>query len=293
MKTISNANTELHCAARWPIGGIWRILAIVLAFAAPSRAADENRADITPDPAFQTAIASIVTAEDGRRPAAIDRVIELGRASRGELVRQLVYFASRAKGTEDAMVVSVVLRRADVPDDTVAGALVPCLESSDAAVVKSVRSALGGLEKRAPGRRPDFSVYHGLIEERIRAGDPLPVGLVRYLYATDPGMALLTLMRAHQLRKPAEIKTILWAEHVVADVLWKQQYGFLKPSEIEPAAAAELTALVRHNAWWARLYVAEVMRQHAPFRRDEPLKILSHDANDLVRESATAALGAP
>jgi hypothetical protein len=181
----------------------------------------------------------------------------------------------------------------DVPDDALARALAPCLGTTDAAVAKSLRNILNGLEHRAPGRRPDFSVYRGIIEERVRGGEPLPVGLIRYLYDADAGMAMLTMMRAQQLREPAKIKTILWAEHVVSDVLWKQQYGFLAPSEVDPAATRQLSSLATHEAWWARLYVAEIMRQHAAFRQADLTNALARDVNEFVRESATSAQTAP
>lgn len=114
--------------------------------------------------------------------------------------------------------------------------------------------------------------------------------LVRYMYETDPGMALLAVMRAHQVREPAQIKRILWAEHLVSEVLWKQKFGFLKPSEVDAAAVEQLTSLSTHEAWWARLYVAEVMRQQPAFRGAELLTVLAGDSNEAVRESAAQAL---
>jgi hypothetical protein len=109
------------------------------------------------------------------------------------------------------------------------------------------------------------------------------------MYASAPGEALLTLMRAHGLREPEDIKEILWAEHTVADVLWKHQYGFLDLERNEPAAVQELSKLAGHRAWWARLYAAEIMRQHAVFRNAALLERLMNDAHELVREAAVAA----
>lgn len=292
MTDLSLANEGRFGGVRARIGSVSRVLLSLVGIVAPSVAAGADSNEITPDPAIQRAICDAANATDEQRRAAIDQVINIGRASPEQFVRQVVYFGSRAVGTRAAMVGGVILRRMDLPDETIARALVPCLEFDDDAVVKLVRSTLGGLEKRSPGRRPDFSVYRGIIEDHVRARVPLPDGLIRYLYDADAGMAMLILMRAHQLRKPEEIKPILWVEHLVSDVVWKQQHGFLKSREVEPAAAAELAGLLRHPAWWARLYVAEVMRQYASFRDTAFLSALSEDSNRLVRESARAARSA-
>lgn len=289
MMKISPTHSNPPDAPRRDRSGFCQLMVVLFVFVAPLRAIadDTQRTDIQPDPAIQTAIARVAEADNGaQQQTAIQQFSEFDQVSRSELIRQLVYFGSRARNTKAAMTVGVALRRLDAPDDAIARALAPCLETTDAEVAKSVRNILGGLEKRTAGRRPDFSVYHGIVADCVREGEPLPDGLIRYMYDADAGMAMLTLMRAHQLRAPEEVKAILWAEHVVADVLWKQQYGFLAPNEIEPAALVELSKLARHNTWWARLYVAEVMRQNVEFRRAELIGALARDVNELVRATA-------
>ena len=85
-------------------------------------------------------------------------------------------------------------------------------------------------------------------------------------------------------------RAILWAEHVIADVLWKQQHGFLEQHRVEPAAAHELSLLVTHDRWWARLYAARVMVTSPGFREWEAIERLANDGNALVREPAAALL---
>ena len=274
-----------------------RILLALILFTIPPGAAvavDDNQPAVHPDPAIQAAIARVVDARTREQQhAGLDQLVELDTASHQQLVRQLVYFASRAQSTKDAMVVGVVIRRMDIPDATIARALVPCLDTTDRALDESVRNILGGLEKRAAGRRPDFSIYREIIADHLRAGEQLPDGLIRYMYDADPGVALLTLMRAHQLREPEELKVILWAEHVVSDVLWKQQYGFLNRDEIEPAAARELARLSNHNEWWVRLYVAEIMRQQPGFRQPGLIGKLINDRHQVVQAAAINILDQP
>jgi hypothetical protein len=271
----------------------WRILAVLVAASASmvAIAAEEDRADIEPDAAVQAAIKLVADADDrAQQQATLERLEKLEETSPEQFVRQMAYFASRAPNTKQALAEGVIMRRLEVPDETIARALAPCLETTDVEVAKSVRNILGGLETRAAGRRPDFSLYRGIIADRVRNGETLPMALIRYMYDADAGMAMLALMRAHQLRTPEEIKRILWAEHVLSNVLWKQQYGFLRPTEVEPAASEELSSLATHEAWWARLFVAEIMRQHTAFRQPELINALVRDANATVREAATRAL---
>jgi hypothetical protein len=271
-----------------------RILITLVLFTIPNgalaEAGGDDQAVIAPDPALQAAIAQVLNASTGEQQReGLDHLVELDSPSHQQLVRQLVYFASRAENTEDAMVVGVIIRRLGIPDVAVVRALTPYLESTDLALAKCVRNILGGFEKRAAGRQPDFSIYREIIANRLRADEELPDGLIRYMYDADPGAALLTLMRAHQLREPEELKVILWAEHVVSDVLWKQRHGFLKRDEIELPATEELARLAVHEAWWVRLYVAEITRQHPAFCEPTLIKMLARDEHHLVREAVYAA----
>lgn len=246
--------------------------------------------EIAADEAVQTAISQIAESQNlAQRQAAFERIAAVNQATSERLVQQLVYFAARARDTKQAMAVGAIVRRLEISEETMARALAPCLESRDLEIAKSARGILCGLEKRSPDRRPDFSLYRGLLEERVRNRRELPMPLVRYMYEADPGMALLTLMRALQVREPEQIKRILWAEHMVSDVLWKQKFGFLKPNEVEAAAIEQLKSLSTHESWWVRLYVAEIMLQQPAFRRAELLTVLAGDSNQAVREAAVKA----
>lgn len=269
------------------------LISLVLGAAAGSSFASASSDDpvtIQPDPAFQAAIASVMNATtETQRDDALHRLAELDDDAHQQLVQQLLCYSRQADNTKDAMASGVVLQRLGIADRAIVLALTPLLETKDPDLLRKVRNILGGFEDRAAGRRLDFSVYREILADRLRGGEPLPDGLVRYLYDSDPGEALLTLMRAHQLRQPEELKAILWAEHVVSDVLWKQQYGFLKPDQVEPAAIGELAKLSGHREWWVRLYVAEIVRQHPAFRQPELMDRLKHDEHALVRDVISAA----
>jgi hypothetical protein len=271
----------------------WALTALILAAvtgSARASALGDDAATVAPDPAYQAAIASFVNANsEQQRSEALDQLSSLDDASHQRLVRQLLYHSSHADDTKDAMASGLVIQRLGLPDSAVVRALVPLLGTTDPVLDKSVRNTLAGFEGRAAGRRPDLSVYREIIADCLRAGEDPPGNLIQYMYQADPGEALLTLMRAHQLRKPEELKTILWAEHVVSDVIWKQRHGFLGLDEIEPAAGRELASLSGHREWWVRLYAAEIMRQHPAFRQPSLIDKLSRDSHVLVREAVLAA----
>jgi hypothetical protein len=271
------------------------VIPLILVAGSINTFADEfgdDQAALRPDPAVQAAIANAMTARTlEERSDALGQLRAADDASHQRLIRQLVYYSSHADNTKDAMAAGAIIRRLDIPDSVVIKALVPLLGTTDADLRQSVRNILGGFEGRGAGRRPDFSAYRAAIADRVREGKEPAEELIRYMYESDPGEALLTLMRAYQLRRPAELKELLWAEHVVSDVLWKQRNGFLKRDEIEPAAAQELASLAGHEAWWVRLYVAEIMHQHPAFRQPGLVETLQGDAHHLVREAVPTSEG--
>ena len=88
-------------------------------------------------------------------------------------------------------------------------------------------------------------------------------------------------------------REVLLAEQLVSHAIWLQDNDydlrFLKTAL--PEAKEHLKKLSRHEGWWARLYVAEIMRRHREFRLDEVLERLSKDDNGLVRKTAKSAMG--
>lgn len=221
--------------------------------------------------------------EDSRQAEAALREIEAA-----VLVPQLIHYSAHARATHDGMAAGVIIERLRIRPDVVIRALVPYLGAPDEAFDASIRRVLGGYEGRTAERGADFSIYRDLIEPDLRAGRIPPAELVEYLFEADAGAALLLLMRAGGLREPDRIRPILWAEHTIADTLWKQRYGFLAEDETEPAAVDQLAMLARHEAWWARRYAVEIMRSHAEFRSEVLLVRLENDEVSLVRDAARA-----
>jgi hypothetical protein len=95
--------------------------------------------------------------------------------------------------------------------------------------------------------------------------------------------------RKHAIqRQEAKIEQseMLLAEHVVSNAIWLKENGFAERFQATlPEAVEELKNLAK-GEWWARLYVAEIMRQHPELRESNVLRQLATDTDELVSEAA-------
>ncbi len=240
------------------------------------------------DPALQGAIRSALQAGDEKeRESSLEALRRLAGADHRGLVPQLFLFSKDATDTREAMAFGVLVEQLRIPAQDIVRSLVPLLESPDPELRRALGNVLSEFEDRSVDRGPSFSIYRPVLEAQARAGEGFPLGLVRYLYETDPGAAFLLLLRI-QVTAPEELKPLLWAEHAVGEVLWKQRFGFLRPNEVEPEAVEQLRFLARHPTWWARLYAAQILSRHPAFRAAAPVEELKRDPHPLVREVAVA-----
>lgn len=249
---------------------------------------------IQPDPDIQSRLRDLVpsvapdaAANEQEWRNRIRELRGLGGDAYRHLVPQLVYFSVYNQIMEsqgdvmEAMLPLTVIRELEIGQSHINAAMAPYLDTGHKLVDHEVREFMGAIEN-----------YEFALAWKFEEGEDLPRSLVQYLYKKDPGTTLLTIQKAHGLKNPKEWKPVLWAEHQVSDVLWKWRYHFLDPNEVEPAAVEALMKLATHEEWWARLYVAEVMRQYKPFRSPELIAILKDDQDETVR-SVVAGLMLP
>jgi len=267
---------------KWCVTAIFLILAGVVWAAPRARAAA-----IEPDETYQTLFASMARAVD--RPEferLVGRLTNMG--DRDQLVGQLLWYSAvDAKSPAARVVVGKVLARIDRPKTSVVRALVRRLDDPNVVVQAHARELLRGYEDRSATRPPDFSTYREIIEADVRARREPQASLVRHMYESDAGAALLTMVRAYGLRRPAEIRPILWAEHVVSELMWRRRYGFAGPREVDAAAVRELEAISRSRWWWARLYVAEIVGSNPELGTAGMNERLAADGNRMVQGAAT------
>lgn len=240
---------------------------------------------IQPELAVQSEIASIAQSTNeqdfGDR---LNRLRNLSAGRSGQLISQLLHYAASDRNTKARVVVGRVIEHLHLPKQTIVHSLVPHLDNVDSAIREMTRSLLRDYEDRSAVRPPDFSAYRAFIEAEVRTGKEPQVSLIEFMYESDPGTALLEIMRGYQLRDPNELKSILWTEHVVSNMLWKRRYGFLRADEVDPGAMQQLDFLSRHERWWVRMYVAALYRQYPDLRRASVVERLREDNHALVRK---------
>lgn len=257
--------------------------------AAPIAATNSRTVEITPDDTYQVALTNLFNAPD--KPAfdrQADQLLALRDGGVQQLIPQLLWFAAQHDQDVRAKAfVGEVLARLSAPKEVIVAALAPQLDNRDDTVTAMVQDLLKGYEDRSAIRPPDFSAYRTIIEADVRSGREPQTSLVHFMYSSDPGTALQTMVRACQLRDPAEIKPILWSEHVVAELFWKRRYGFAERKAVEAEVLQELDKLSRHPRWWVRLYAAEIVKAHPELGNPEVVKRLKDDADIRVREHGT------
>jgi hypothetical protein len=245
----------------------------------------ERSVEIVPIVAYQAALTETFAAAD--MPAferQADRLRLMANGDDAQLVVQILWFA--VQNHEDARMKAFVgrlMERMEGSKEVIVAALAPHLDNREGRIRQIVQTLLTGYEDRSATRPPDFSVYRAIIEADILARRQPQTSLVHFMYRSDPGTALQTMVRACQLRDPDEIKPILWGEHVVAELLWKRRYGFVDRRAMEPVTLQELEKLSRHSLWWVRLYVVEIVRSYPELGTPGVVERLADDADARVR----------
>ena len=240
------------------------------------------------DAAVQSALAEAAATRDVEAfEAAARRVWVLADRDAERFVGQLLVFS--ATDTSRRAVASRVLATARLQKETLVSAVAPQLDNGDANIRAHASAWLSECEDMSAARPPDFSSHRAIIEDAVRAGREPQASLVRRMYALDPGEALRTMVRAMQLRKPEEIRPILWAEHVVADLMWRRRYGIVGPKDTDAAVRAEIDKASRHDLWWVRLYAARIVHDSPELAGPEVVARLAADRHPLVREAAPPA----
>ncbi len=216
-------------------------------------------------------------------------LLERARNDRTLVLEQLLHYAAREDATaEDRMLTAKVIKEMEIGGDLVVATFAPHLDNKDERVRALAREWLVHFEDRSPARKPYFGHYLPPIKAELAKGEAPQFSLVEHMYQSDAGLAVLTMMRAYDLREPAAMKPILWTEHIVADLIWQRRFGFVERGYVDPEVKKELGNLARSSHWWARLYVAHVIIENPDFADAEWANALTRDTHELVRAAAEA-----
>lgn len=236
---------------------------------------------VTPNPRIQAAIERAATARSAADlDAALRKLAALGGPANRELIAQLIVFARTPHDARTAMAPGVIRERLGITNEQLVDALVPLLDTADAAQRAQVANWLGGVDTAGDGTR-DFSVYRSRIAEQRNTPPP---GLLRYMYETDAPAALLVV--ADVYGDPVEVAAVREIRRPV-DAAWsgKRTGQPLDAAQIAAARAA-LATLARHPDWWVRAYAAASLAQLPPLRAQDLADAMRADPQPLVRELA-------
>jgi len=223
-------------------------------------------------------VAAIVATNQGEPAADLPAMAEQLQRSmdddREALLLQLVLYVSAESGNERMMGAALLIDSYSFINEEKIAALVPHLETDDPRLRDVMWDVLSTVD-RPQGGRPDFGPY----ETVLRASDPAPAGLIRYLYEVSPIDALGAMARTHEA-DAASVTAVKRAQGL--EELWARE---IAGAGVAPERARrEIDALSRDATWWVRLYVAYILRAHPDLGSPEIVGRLRSDEHELVRE---------
>jgi hypothetical protein len=131
-----------------------------------------------------------------------------------------------------------------------------------------------------PRGRADFSHFRSFLE--ARQAQP-PEKLVVWMYDRDAAAALWEMATVYGPGiDKAEVRDVILSEHVVSEILFRQEHGLLERDMFDPAASAQLEKLSKSKRWWVRLYVAEIVSKYPKLQTGDVVDRLKADTNAMV-----------
>ncbi len=285
------------------------LLTFLLVVTAVRPAAEKHAIPIRPDADLQARIDRIARAgiqpdiPDAERGATERELFRLiaGREKAELFIRQLLYYSLTAPKQDLRDAVIWITLYLNLAPETIAGAIVPYLETENDDLRLRVRILLETcVEKCSPSECHTFRHYSFALK---RDRDNPPLGLVRYMFERDPSEALRQFTEVYRLPSvqahTAAREELRWAEHIVNDAIKNANFltAFRHTAEgprdavitlerlTREEATAQLDILSKSDDWWVRLYVAEILRQHPAFRTPKLVARLAADKHPLVREA--------
>jgi hypothetical protein len=292
---------------------VWSVVVCVLILGNSLFAQDARMLISESDPAIQGQIrrtydAFLAAGDDtATNCAAFKEVQQLKDVEdKGEVVKQLAIFAATTESEEDSHVLltGLMLNLLDLPSSIPIRVLAPYLDADNRRLRDFTQIWFHNhdSQRRIHGRPPLGSVnyydYMQYVRSTLNRNEEVPIPFIKYLYEDQPGKALLVFaygsQRAGISDAPTQRRNVVRArreielsERTISNAIWLKQNDFDESfQKALPEAADELAKLAKHREWWARLYVAEIMRRHREFQQKDILQQLTKDDNALVRKAA-------
>jgi hypothetical protein len=242
-----------------------------------------------------------------------------------------IFAATDSDEEQQPLVAVVILGWLQLPPKITIRTLAPYLDTKNAQLHSFLYDIFRGLDNAdsAEWGAVNYKEYLDYVRASVNRGEEIPAPFIKYIYERSPGRALLVFakgtanvsaqlqairtgvearqegrelteqeraeiaqVRAESQREGQERREIVLAEHIISHALWLKKHGFDEQfHEALPEAVEELKKLAKHDEWWAKLYVAYIMRQNLVLRHDHTLRQLAEDENEFVSQAAKAARG--
>jgi hypothetical protein len=219
-------------------------------------------------------------------------------ADKNEIVKQIAIYAA-SPGEGPPLLALGLIQTLEIPPSVVIRGLAPYLDAENKNLRSFVRDWFQGHDNAGPISSQQAPVnyrdYYAYVRERMNAKQEIPAPFVDYVFERSPGEALLIFDKANRLGgalarlQGANIpqKDVALAERVVSNAIWFKQHRHKDRFQAAlPDAKSELTKLGSHKQWWARRYVAEIMRRHPELRQEDVLQKLLGDSDESVSKAA-------
>jgi hypothetical protein len=219
-------------------------------------------------------------------------------ADKNEIVKQIAVYAA-SPGEGQPLLALGLLQTLELPPSVVIRGLAPYLDAENKNLRSFVRDWFQGHDNAGPTSSQQAPVnyqdYYAYVRERMNAKQEIPAPFVDYVFERSPGEAVLIFNKADRLggalaRLQGENipqEDVALAERVVSNAIWFKQHRHKDRLQAAlPDAKSELLKLGSHEQWWARRYVAEIMRRHPELRQDDVLQKLRKDSEESVSKVA-------
>ncbi len=213
-----------------------------------------------------------------------ERARELGW-SRTQLVGAIIDYSTQISGGEELGRYNRMLTNLDIPRPEIVSAAAGTLDIAQGTAADAGRNLLRYAAPPDPRGRKDFSHFKPYLEAHA---SPAPAKLVLWMYEYDSAAAMWEMRDVYGANMSADdFRGLSAGEHVVSEILFRQQAGLIAPDQLDQPAVEQLARLAQYRQWWVRLYVANVLLKHPQFRKPQVLDLLKNDTDDLVKQTTS------
>jgi len=196
------------------------------------------------------------------------------------LLTEVLDYYPKVEGNDQLTTYHRMLQAMQVPPAALVAVAAPRLADAKAGEISQTMLRLAA--PADPSGRTDFRHFADFLQANQ---NPLPQPLITWMYQRDPASAMWQLVAVYGTRlAPSDRRALGLGEHVISEIVWRQQAGLIQATQFDAAASDQLDLLSKFKEWYVRLYVAEVAVRNPLLAKPEMVNRLRHDENALVAQ---------